>query len=349
MTKEHKFLGLNITPLTSRRLANFRANRRGFYSLWIFSSLLFITIFANFIANDSPIMVKYKGGYHFPVFFSYSEKTFGGEFETKADFKDDYIIEQIEKNGWIIWPPIRYSFDTVIYDLPIPAPSPPSTENILGTDDQARDVFARVLYGLRISILFGLVLTFFSSIIGVTAGAIQGYFGGGIDLFLQRFIEVWGSLPRLFILIIVSSMLVPGLWTLLFILLAFQWMSLTGMVRAEFLRARNFDYIRAARALGVSNFWIIKRHMLPNAMVATFTFLPFILSGSIISLTALDFLGLGLPAGSPSLGELLAQGKGNLQAPWLGITAFATLATILILLVFIGEAVRDAFDPKKTR
>jgi microcin C transport system permease protein len=283
-----------------------------------------------------------------PVFKAYPETTFGGDFETEAEYRDPYVSELINEKGWMVWPPIRFSYDTINYDLPQPAPSPPTRENILGTDDQGRDVAARVIYGFRLSVVFGLLLTLVSSVIGVAAGAVQGYYGGVLDLVAQRVIEVWSSLPSLYILIIFSAMFVPGFWTLLLILLLFSWMQLVDVVRAEFLRARNFDYVRAAHALGVSNPVIMWRHVLPNAMVATITFMPFVLTGSITALTSLDFLGLGLPPGSPSLGELLAQGKNNLQAPWLGISAFLSLAVMLSLLTFIGEAVRDAFDPRKT-
>ena len=278
---------------------------------------------------------------------SYPETIFGGDFETEAEYSDPEVQELISKKGWFIWPLIPYSYDTVILGLPTPAPSPPTTQNWLGTDDQGRDVVARLIYGFRISILFGLLLTLLSSIIGVAAGAWQGYFGGWVDLIFQRFIEIWGSMPQLFILIILAGLFVPSFWFLLGILLLFSWMGLVGVVRAEFLRGRNFTYVLAARALGVSNIKIIFRHILPNAMVATITFLPFILSGSITSLTALDFLGLGLPPGSASLGELLNQGKANIQAPWLGISTFIVLAIMLSLLIFIGEAVRDAFDSRK--
>lgn len=339
---------MTLTPLTLRRLHNFRANRRGFWSLWIFLALLAVCACAEFIANDKPILVKFDGGYYMPVFKAYPETVFGGDFETEAEYRDPYVSELIEAKGWMLWPPIRYSYDTINYNLPQPAPSPPTRENILGTDDQGRDVAARVIYGFRLSVVFGLSLTLVSSVIGVAAGAIQGYYGGKLDLVAQRVIEVWSSLPSLYILIIFSAMFVPGFWTLLLILLLFSWMQLVDVVRAEFLRARNFDYVRAAHALGVSNPVIMWRHVLPNAMVATITFMPFILTGSITALTSLDFLGLGLPPGSPSLGELLAQGKNNLQAPWLGISAFLSLAVMLSLLTFIGEAVRDAFDPRKT-
>lgn len=343
------FLGVRITPLTARRLHSFSANRRGYWSFWIFLVLFFVTLFAEVIANDKPMVVQFKGNYYFPVVKIYPETVFGGDFETEAEYREIEVQNLITgKGGWILWPPIRYSFGTVNFGLKQPAPSPPSTENLLGTDDQARDVMARVIYGFRISVLFGLILTVLSSIVGIAAGAVQGYFGGWTDLLFQRFIEIWSSMPTLYLLIILASVFQPSFWLLLGILLLFSWMSLVGVVRAEFLRTRNFDYIRAARALGVNNTTIMRRHVLPNAMTAALTFLPFVLIGSVTSLTSLDFLGFGLPPGSPSLGELLAQGKANLQAPWLGITAFVTLAFMLSLLIFIGEAIRDAFDPRKT-
>ena len=341
-------LGVRISPINRRRLLNFRANRRGYWSLWIFLFLFFISLFAEFIANDKPIFIQYDGRFFFPILVSYPETIFGGDFETEAEYSDPEVQELIGKQGWSIWPLIPYSYDTVILGLPTPAPSPPTTQNWLGTDDQGRDVVARLIYGFRISIMFGLLLTLLSSVIGVAAGAWQGYFGGWIDLIFQRFIEIWGSMPQLFILIILAGLFIPSFWFLLGILLLFSWMGLVGVVRAEFLRGRNFTYVLAARALGVSNTKIIFKHILPNAMVATITFLPFILSGSITSLTALDFLGLGLPPGSASLGELLNQGKANLQAPWLGISTFLILAVMLSLLIFIGEGARDAFDPRKT-
>lgn len=346
----YRFLGvrLRLTPLGIRRLENFRANRRGYWSLVIFLWLFGISLFAEFLANDRPICIRYDGRFYFPVFFTYPETTFGGDFPTEADYRDPFVRAAIEEKGWILWPPIPYRYDTVIRDLPGPAPSPPSWQNPLGTDDQARDVLARVIYGFRISVLFGLVLTLASSIIGIAAGAIQGYAGGWVDLLFQRFIEIWSGLPVLYLLIILASIFTPSFWLLLTIMLLFSWMSLVGVVRAEFLRVRNFEFVRAARALGVSNLVIMFRHILPNAMVSALTFLPFILNGSITTLTSLDFLGFGLPPGSPSLGELLAQGKNNLHAPWLGITGFVVLATILSLLVFVGEAVRDAMDPRKT-
>jgi microcin C transport system permease protein len=340
-------MGVTFSPLTRRRLANFHANKRGFWSLWIFLVLFVLTLFAEFIANDRPLLVVYEGHYRFPVFADYVEQDFGGDLPIEADYRDPTLAERIAAKGFMVWPPIPFSYHTINYDLPSPAPSPPSAVDWLGTDDQGRDVLARLIYGFRISVLFGLVLTVLSSIIGVAAGAIQGYYGGLTDLMFQRFIEIWSGLPVLYLLIILSSIIAPNFWWLLGIMLLFSWMSLVDLVRAEFLRARNFDYVRAAKALGVGNPTIIWRHVLPNAMVATLTFLPFILNGSITTLTSLDFLGFGLPPGSPSLGELLSQGKNNLQAPWLGLTAFFVLAVMLSLLIFIGEAVRDAFDPRK--
>ena len=338
----------HASPLTRRRLAQFKANKRGYYSFWIFVALLLVCLFAEVIANDKPIVVSYDNALYFPVLKAYPETTFGGDFETETDYRDPFVQELIDAKGWVLWPPIRFSYDTISYNLSEPAPSRPTGVNILGTDDQGRDVAARVLYGFRLSVFFGLILTLISSVIGITAGAFQGYYGGKLDLFMQRIIEIWSSLPSLYILIIFSAMFVPGFWTLLAILLLFSWVSLVDVVRAEFLRARNFDYVRAAHALGVSNGTIMRRHVLPNAMVATMTLMPFILTSSITALTSLDFLGLGLPPGSASLGELLAQGKNNIEAPWLGITAFLSLALMLSLLTFIGEAVRDAFDPRKT-
>jgi len=326
----------------------FRSNRRGFWSLWIFLTLFIISLFAEFIANDKPLLVRYDGKFYFPVFIEYPETMFGGFLPTEADYRDPEVSELIREKGWLLWPLVPYSYDTINYNLPVPAPAPPSSENWLGSDDQGRDVVARLIYGFRISVLFGLVLTILSSIVGIIAGAVQGYFGGWVDLFFQRFIEIWSGLPILYLLIILASIVEPNFWFLLGLMLLFSWMALVGVVRAEFFRVRNFDYVRAARALGVSDIMIMFKHILPNAMVATLTSLPFILNGSITTLTALDFLGFGLPPGSASLGELLNQGKANLQAPWLGITAFMVLAVMLSLLIFIGEAVRDAFDPRKT-
>jgi len=345
--KPDRFLGKKITPITRRRINNFKANKRGYWSFWLFLVLFVGSLFAEFIANEKPVLVVYDGGIYTPIFKAYPETAFGGEFELEADYRDPFVQELIEEKGWMVWPIIRYNHRTVAWDLPQPAPSPPDGEHWLGTDDQARDVSARLIYGFRISVLFGLTLTIFSSIVGVAAGAVQGYFGGWTDLLFQRFIEVWEGLPVLFLLIILASVVEPNFWWLLGIMLLFSWMGLVGVVRAEFLKVRNYEYVRAARALGVTDGVIMFRHVLPNAMVSTVTFLPFILSGSITTLTALDFLGFGLPPGSASLGELLAQGKSNLQAPWLGLTGFFVIALMLSLLIFIGEAVRDAFDPRK--
>ncbi len=345
---ENKHWTDKLSPLNRRRLHNFRTNKRGFWSLWIFAALLFVSLFAEVIANDKPVFVWYDGGAYMPIAASYPETTFGGEFETEADYRDPFVVELIEEKGWMIWPPIRFSYDTVNLELPGPAPYEPTAENWLGTDDQGRDVLARTIYGFRISVLFGITLTILSSIVGIAIGAVQGYFGGWTDLIGQRLIEIWTSMPQLYLLIILASVFVPSFWLLLGLLLLFQWVALVGVVRAEFLRTRNFDYVRAARAMGASDVVIMFKHILPNAMVATLTMLPFILAGSVTVLTSLDFLGFGLPPGSPSLGELLNQGKNNLHAPWLGITAFMILSVMLSLLVFIGEAVRDAFDPRKT-
>jgi len=339
---------LRLTPLARRRLHNFRTNRRGFWSLWIFLILFALSLGAELIANDRPLLVRYDGAFYVPALVAYPESTFGGTFFTEAVYRDAAVIAMIRTKGWMLWPPIPFRHDTINYDLPVPAPAPPSRVNWLGTDDQGRDVAARLIYGFRTSVLFGLALTLASSVIGIAAGAVQGYFGGWVDLLFQRFIEIWSGLPVLYLLIILASVVQPNFWWLLGLMLLFSWMALVAVVRAEFLRARNFDYVRAARALGVGNVEIMGKHVLPNAMVAALTFLPFVMNGSITTLTSLDFLGFGLPPGSASLGELLSQGKANLQAPWLGTTAFAVLAVMLSLLVFIGEAVRDAFDPRKT-
>ena len=360
-----------LSPINRRRWRNFKANGRGYWSLWIFLVLFVLSLFAEFIANDRPILVSYKGEMLFPVLVDYPEEKFGG-FLAVTDYRSPFVQDEIEANGWILWPPIRYSYRTINSEIPEPAPAHPSwmldketrcsryaegvndknctawNWNWLGTDDQARDVLARLIYGFRLSVLFGFALTILSSVVGVAAGAVQGYFGGRVDLFFQRFIEIWTAIPSLYLLLIISSVLVPGFFVLLGILLLFSWVALVGVVRAEFLRARNFEYVKAARALGVGNLTIMFRHLLPNAMVGTLTFMPFILNGSITTLTSLDFLGLGMPPGSPSLGELLAQGKNNLQAPWLGITGFIVISLMLSLLIFVGEAVRDAFDPRKT-
>ena len=348
-TPDERVLGFRISRLNRRRLQNFRRNRRGFWSLWVFLAIFAATLPAEFIANDKPLLVAYGGEWFVPVVRAYAETEFGGDFETEADYRDPFVQALIEDaGGWILWPAIPFRYDTVNTGLGVPSPAPPSADNWLGTDDQARDVTARLIYGFRISVLFGLALTAVSSVVGVAAGAVQGYFGGWVDLVFQRFIEIWSGLPILYLLIILASIVEPNFWWLLGLMLLFSWMALVGVVRAEFLRARNFEFVRAARALGVGDLGIMFRHILPNAMVATFTFLPFILTGSVTVLTSLDFLGFGLPPGSPSLGELLNQGKNNLQAPWLGFTGFFTLAVMLSLLVFIGEAVRDAFDPRKT-
>jgi len=360
-----------LSPINQRRWQNFKANRRGYVSFWFFLVLFFVSLFAEFIANDKPFYISLEGRSYFPVFATYPETAFGGEFETAADYRDPFLKKLIaDKGGKTYWPPVHYSYDTHNLNLPTPAPSKPTwmltdaeckpvaeklggtgcaalEYNWLGTDDQGRDVVARLIYGFRISVLFGLALTLISSVIGVFAGAVQGYFGGWVDLLFQRVIEIWTSIPSLYLLLIISAVLTPGFFVLLGILLLFSWVSLVGLVRAEFLRGRNFEYIMAARALGVSNRTIMFRHLLPNAMVATMTYLPFILSGSVMTLTALDFLGFGLPPGSPSLGELLSQGKANIQAPWLGLAGFFSVAIMLSLLIFVGEAVRDAFDPRK--
>ena len=339
---------MTLSPITRRRLAIFRRNRRGYRSFWVFLVLFGLSLFAEFIANDRPLLIRYNDAWYVPVLWDYSGDTFGPDFlPTEADYTDPDLQRTISEHGWMIWPAVPYSFDTIVKNLPSPAPSPPSLRNPLGTDDQARDVLARVIYGFRLSVLFGFALTLVSSAVGVTAGAVQGYYGGVTDLLFQRFIEIWNGMPQLYLLIILGSIITPGFWVLLVFLLLFTWMNLTGVVRAEFLRGRNLDYVRAAKALGVSDIAVMWRHILPNAMVATLTFLPFTLSGSVTILASLDFLGFGLPPGSPSLGELVAQGKNNLQAPWLGFTAFFVLGGVLTLLIFVGEAVRDAFDPRR--
>ncbi len=336
-----------VSPLTQRRLQRFKANKRGMISLWIFLTLFFVSLLSEIIANNKPLLIAHQGSLYFPFLQAYPETTFGGDFTTEADYHDPFLQEKIAKDGWMVWAPIRFSYNTIDYELDQPAPAPPSAKHWLGTDDQGRDVVARLLYGFRLSVLFGLALTLISSVIGIMAGAIQGFFGGITDLIFQRFIEIWSGLPTLYILIILASFITPTFGWLLLIMILFSWMSLVGVVRAEFLKARNYDFVRAAKALGVPSFTLMHRHILPNAMVAALTFLPFILNGAIITLTALDFLGFGLPASSPSLGDIVAQGKANLQAPWLGISAFLTLAILLSTLIFIGEAVRDAFDTRR--
>jgi microcin C transport system permease protein len=339
---------VTLSPVTRRRLAIFRQNRRGYISCWIFLAVFGTSLFAEFIANNRPLVIRFDGHWYFPVLEDYSEDAFGPDFmPTEADYSDPDLRHVIETHGWMIWPAIPYSYGTTVLNLPSPAPSPPSLRNPLGTDDQARDVLARVIYGLRLSVLFGFSLTAVTSVIGIIAGAVQGYYGGLLDLLFQRFIEIWNGMPELYLLIILASVITPGFWVLLVFLLLFRWMNLTGLVRAEFLRGRNLEYVRAAKALGVGDITIMRRHILPNAMVATLTYLPFILSGSVTLLSTLDFLGFGLPPGSPSLGELVAQARNNLQAPWLGFTAFFVLGGVLTLLIFIGEAVRNAFDPRR--
>ena len=339
---------MTLNPVTRRRIAIFRANRRGFWSMWVFMVLFGLSLFAEFFANDRPLLIRYDGDWYVPVLQDYSEDLFGPDFlPTDADYTDPVLRRTIEAKGWMLWPVVPFSYTTSVKDLDRPSPSPPSLRNWLGTDDQARDVLARVIYGFRLSVLFGFTLTVVSSMVGVIAGAVQGFYGGMTDLMFQRFIEVWSGMPELYLLIILGSIITPGFWVLLIFLLLFRWMSLTGVVRAEFLRGRNLDYVRAAKALGMSDIVVMWRHILPNAMVATLTYLPFTLSGSVTLLSTLDFLGFGLPPGSPSLGELLAQGKSNLTAPWLGFTAFFVLGGVLTLLIFVGEAVRDAFDPRR--
>ena len=340
---------MNLTPLTRRRLASFRANKRGFWSLRIFIVLLVLSLFAELIANDKPLLLGYDDQVFVPILFHYPETAFGGVLHSEAPYRDPEVKALIEAGrGWMLWPPVPYSYNTIDWQINEPVPSPPSARHWLGTDNVARDVVARIIYGFRLSVLFGLVLTLLSSIVGIGVGAVQGFFGGWVDLIGQRLMEIWAGMPVLFLLIILASLVQTSVFMLLCLLLLFSWMQLVAVVRAEFLRTRNFDYVQASRSLGVSNFDIMRQDVLPNAMVAALTFLPFILTGSITTLTSLDFLGFGLPPGSPSLGELLAQGKSNLQAPWLGLSGFFTLLVMLTLLIFIGEAVRDAFDPRRS-
>ena len=338
---------MNLSPLNQRRIANFKANKRGYYALWLFLILFIFSLFAELWANNKPLLVSYQERWYYPVLTDYPETTFGGTLTSSTDYRDPYVADLIEQKGRMIWPPIRFSYSTINYTLTVPTPAPPSADNWLGTDDQGRDVLARIIYGFRISVLFALTLTIGSSVVGIMVGAIQGFYGGWVDLLGQRVIEIWSGLPMLFMLIIMASLVEPNFWWLLGLMLLFSWTELTGLVRAEFLRGRNLEYVRAARALGLSDAKVMFRHILPNAMVSTLSFLPFIFTGAIGLLTSLDFLGFGLPIGSPSLGELVAQGKNNMSAPWLGLSAFFTLAILLTLLVFIGEAVRDAFDPRK--
>lgn len=336
-----------LSAVHRQRWQRFCHNRRGYWSLWLFLLIFLFSLAAELLANEKPLLVRYQQRWYVPLLVDYSEQDYGGVFATAADYQDPWLQQQIAQQGWALWAPIRFSDSTINFATRSPFPSSPSAQNWLGTDASGGDVLARLLYGTRVSLLFGLLLTIFSSVIGIITGALQGYFGGRIDLAGQRLIEVWSGMPTLFMLILLSSVIQPGFWWLLLLTVLFGWMSLAGVVRAEFLRTRNFDYVRAARALGVSDSRIMLRHILPNALVATLTYLPFILCGAITTLTSLDFLGFGLPVGAPSLGELLLQGKNNLQAPWLGLSGFITLALLLSLLVFIGEAVRDAFDPAR--
>jgi len=366
-----------LSPLNQRRWRNFTRNRRAYWSMWIFAVVFFLSLFAEFLANDKPILVNYRGEMYMPIFNFYPETAFGGDFQTEASYRDpevkcliasggledcfddpEGIVEGIAagtfgtdladfQKGWSIWPPIPYSYDTAV-DRPGAAPLAPNAQNLLGTDGTKRDVLARVIHGFRLSIVFTLVVTGLSTLIGIAAGAVQGFFGGWLDLIFQRVIEIWTSTPSLYVIIIMFAILGRSFWLLVFLLVLFSWTSLVGVVRAEFLRARNLEYVRAARALGVGNVTIMFRHMLPNAMVATLTMLPFLITGTISSLAVLDFLGFGLPSSAPSLGELTLQAKQNLQAPWLAFTAFFTFAIMLSLLVFIFEGIRDAFDPRKT-
>ncbi len=338
-----------LSPIWKQRKDVFLKNGRAKYALLIFGFIFILSLLSELIANDKPLLLKYKGHYYFPVVQTLTDKFLGGDFETPADYKDPLIKSNINKNGFMIMPPIPFSYNTVDYDLNSPTPSAPDKTHLLGTDDEGRDIVARVLYGIRLSVIFAFILTLFSSALGIFIGAVQGYFGGKIDIVFQRFIEIWDSLPQLFILIIVASLFIPTFWTILIILMLFSWTSLTSMVRAEFLRTRNFEYVKAAKALGVSNFRIILKHILPNALVTSLTFIPFILSESIVALTSLDFLGLGLSNEYPSLGDLVRQGKDNLQAPWIGITIFVVLAGLLTMLIFIGEGVRDSFDARKQK
>lgn len=338
-----------MSPIMHARLEKFKQNRLGFGCFILFMALFVISISAEFIANDKPVLVKYDQHYYMPVFKAYPETTFGGVFETEADYRDPVVQQLIDEKGWAIWPILRFSYQTPNLDLAVPVPSPPTAQNWLGTDDQGRDVLARILYGLRISLLFGFALTLFAAFLGVVVGAIQGYYGGWIDLIGQRILEVWGGLPTLFMVIILVSLFTPSVYWLFLIMLIFGWTELVGIVRAEFLRARHLDYVQAARALGVSDLVIIFRHILPNAMSSSLSQLPFMLTANITALTALDFLGYGLPPDAASLGELLLQGKNNLDAPWLALSGFFTLALVLSLLIYIGEATRDAFDPRRQK
>lgn len=337
----------SLTPIMQSRVRQFKDNRFGYLSFWIFLVIFFLSLSVNFIANDRPLLMSYKGHLYSPVLIQYSEQEFGGIFETEANYRDPFVRQLIQQQGWMLWPIIRFADQTPNLALTVSAPAPPSAQNWLGTDDQGRDVLARILYGLRVSILFGFGLTIAGSIVGVLVGAIQGYYGGWIDLIGQRLFEVWGGMPQLFMTMILVSLFSPSIYWLFVIMLLFGWMSLVSIVRAEFLRARSLDYVRAARALGLSNFKVIIRHILPNALSSSLSQLPFILTANITALSTLDFLGYGLPPGSASLGELIIQAKNNLDAPWLALSAFFTLSILLSILVFIGEAARNAFDPKR--
>lgn len=331
----------------AEKISIFKKNKRAYCSFLLLIFIFVLSLFSELISNDKPLIVKYKNELYFPVFHNYSDEFWGGDFPTAANYSDSLIQNNIKQNGWLIMPPIPYSFNTVDYYLDSATPSAPSKKHWLGTDEEGRDVLARILYGIRLSLIFALVLTFISSAIGIFVGAVQGYFGGKTDIILQRFIEIWDSLPQLFILIIIASVFLPTFLSLLVILLLFSWTGLTGMVRAEFLRLRNFEYVKAAQVLGVGNFRIMFRHILPNALVTSITFIPFIMAEAITSLSALDFLGLGLSQDYPSLGDLVRQGKDNLQAPWIGVSIFVVLSGLLSILIFIGEGVRDVFDTRK--
>lgn len=332
-----------------RSWLRFKSNRRGYISLWIFSILFVLCFFAEILSNDKPLLVKYEGEYFFPVLNAYPETTFGGDFETEADYTDDFVRDQLTREGnWMLNPVIPYSYNTINFVSDLPNPAPPSSQNYFGTDDRGRDVLARVIYGFRISVWFALALMVIGVAIGIIAGAIQGYFSGKTDLIMQRVIEVWSSMPELYLLIIFASIFQPSIWLLIILLSLFGWMGLSDYVRAEFLRGRNLDYVRSARAMGLTNFSIMSKHLLPNSLTPVITFLPFRISGSILALTSLDFLGLGVPPTTPSLGELLAQGKENIEAWWLSLSAFIVLVGTLMLLIFIGEALREAFDTRKT-
>lgn len=339
--------GFCLQKIHKEQIENFKRNKRALISFYIFLFLFIISLLSELLANDKPLLLKYKNNFYFPVFNTYTDQEFGGDFPTPADYKDPFIINNIQENGWLIMPIIPFSFNTVDYDINVPTPSAPDSKHWLGTDDEGRDILARILYGFRLSVIFSFLLTFISSVIGIITGAIQGYFGGKIDLIFQRVMEIWETLPQLFIIIIIASIFTPSFWSLLIILISFSWLSLTGLVRAEFLRTRNMEYVKAAKSMGASNIRIMFKHILPNAVIATITFVPFLLAEGITALTALDFLGLGLPPEYPSLGDLVRQGKDNLQAPWIGITIFIVLSMLLSLLIFIGEGIRDAFDTRK--